>query len=447
MTALGNGVASTIGVGIMGQTDPAGHVIGIDGPMGATSSVKPIAPYIGLVGSRGCVPNQGGGAVQIMTRSRHIAMDRISAVQLVYSAYYTKNSPTGETTPGGSLAFTASIEYPVGVTVTQVTFGNMAQGVCAALANITSDMLNLPVAIPKGAVFYVRTWQAGLGGATSVYHYGGPNASGAVPLNGEWCAGGSTTPDLTMSLTNSNNQYGGGITFRPTAIVGYTTRPSIGIIGDSRTWSLGGPSASSSYDNVGNAFACSGSTERHIGKRFAFMNCAGTNEHLQGWALNNGTIVIAGRLALLNKYCSHILIQHGIVDLISTGQNRTSAQALADLQTVGGMFPGKILIGCTVEPRTTSTDSWATTTNQTADTNNAQRVAYNDALRGGLPAPFAGVVEIADQFESARDSGLWKVNGAASGYTSDGLHATPLAQWMLNEPSNAAEWMRSLIEA
>jgi lysophospholipase L1-like esterase len=76
----------------------------------------------------------------------------------------------------------------------------------------------------------------------------------------------------------------------------------------------------------------------------------------------------------------------------------------------------------TIPPRTTSTDSWATTTNQTPVSgygSGAVRTQVNDWIRT-TPAPLAGYIELADQVESARNSGLWKVTGGA--WTYDGIH-------------------------
>ncbi|WP_447643155.1 hypothetical protein [Nocardioides zeae] len=99
----------------------------------------------------------------------------------------------------------------------------------------------------------------------------------------------------------------------------------------------------------------------------------------------------------------------------------------------------------TIGPQTTSTDTWATVANQTIVTANnfhTDRLALNAWLRDGAPInrttfavvatgssptgtiragqaghPLAGIFEVADIVESARDSGLFK-----AGYTFDGIH-------------------------
>jgi hypothetical protein len=72
----------------------------------------------------------------------------------------------------------------------------------------------------------------------------------------------------------------------------------------------------------------------------------------------------------------------------------------------------------TICPRTTSTDNWTTTTNQTPYAHEDIRVALNDWIRT-CPAPLSGFFDAADLAETSRNSGIWKV-----GYPSDGTHIT-----------------------
>jgi len=100
---------------------------------------------------------------------------------------------------------------------------------------------------------------------------------------------------------------------------------------------------------------------------------------------------------------------------------------------------------CTLVPRATSTDSWATLGNQTPMASNPARIIINDWIRAGAPLdaatkapaavgapgsivagqtghPLVGYIDTADAVESARNSGLWIVNGSANYATSDGTH-------------------------
>lgn len=81
---------------------------------------------------------------------------------------------------------------------------------------------------------------------------------------------------------------------------------------------------------------------------------------------------------------------------------------------------GGLVYIATVPPRTSSTDSWATTTNQTPLAGSA--VTYLAALNQWIrstPAPFSGYLDLEGACSSAQDSGKW-----AAGATIDGVHPT-----------------------
>ncbi len=124
------------------------------------------------------------------------------------------------------------------------------------------------------------------------------------------------------------------------------------------------------------------------------------------------------------------------------GDGRTAAQMEANLLTLWTTRhnAGQRVIQTTITPNTTSTDSWATTGNQTVANAGveAHRVSLNNWIRAGAPTvggtavapgtsgallagqvghPLYGYWEIADEVETARNSGIWK-----AGYTTDGLH-------------------------
>jgi hypothetical protein len=109
----------------------------------------------------------------------------------------------------------------------------------------------------------------------------------------------------------------------------------------------------------------------------------------------------------------------GINDI---GSGRSASQIKGDLETIIAAFTKPVYVA-TIEPQSSSSDDWATVANQTPDANNSVRTALNGNIRSGL-AGAAGYIEFADIVETARDSGKWKVTGAAFGYTSDGLHST-----------------------
>lgn len=141
--------------------------------------------------------------------------------------------------------------------------------------------------------------------------------------------------------------------------------------------------------------------------------------------------------------CTHAVALIGTNDL---GDGRTFAQVQADLAWLYQSLAdrGVQVYGATLLPRTTSTDSWATTANQSAYSaayaagSGSARGQLNAWIRGGAGGLLAGYVETADAVETARDSGLWKVNGSANYYTADGTHPTTAGHTAMAPAVNVA---------
>lgn len=378
--------------------DPASGLITDPAQRAAVGEVAGVKTAVGLVATR-CASMSAFASSnkQTMSRSAHIATEDIRSLQVVYANWYCAVN-NGEQAPGASANVQASIEYPAG-TITPLTFGGSATGVMADGGNVVSDAC--AVTIPRGATFWVRSFQD----ATAGIVYNGSYASNEL---GEWTTFGATTTSYVNSATNVSNTQA-GVCYRPAAIIGYRTRDAFGLIGDSR---LGN---GTNYDNRNNAWGAIGEVERSVVKLGATANYGCAGERAVGAA---GTQADR-RIALIKAYCNRVIVNYGINDAIAGTAAATIASALVTLANKIGL-PA---YHCTVAPKSASTDSWATTGNQTTDaTANPIRVSLNALSRNGLGAPYIGSIEVADQVESARDSGLWKATGSANGYTADGLH-------------------------
>lgn len=342
-------------------------------------------------------------------------MDRLTSISLVYANWYVKSSATvGENLPGAATTFQAAIEYPSGTIAAVVTFGGSSTGTAADGETIVSDPA--AVNIPLGASFFVRTFASSTAGILYRNGSGGLNNIVGTPVSGEAWTFGVTTPNLVATPGPFANQQT-GIYFGPTAIVGLTSKPTLFIAGDSRQ------NNGVNYDTTSDGFGLTGEFGRSFGVSFGALNAGCASERSQTIATTPS--LYAKRLAL-SQYCSHIVSGYGINDITGAGgATRTAAQLLADLQTIWAQFGGKPVYQTTIGPKSSSTDSWATTVNQTTDATNSERTSFNDSIRY-MPSPLAGYFEVADQMESARNSGIWK-----AGYTADGLHANQAAQLAL----------------
>lgn len=366
-------------------------------PAGTSSLVR--FPYLGFVATRGHAPTTyNAGAKNSMSRSRHIAMDNISQIQLAFAGYSV--GALGEGAVGANLTYTASIEFPVGVAVTRITFGSQSSGVCAPGTTLFSDMVNLPTPIPRGESFYVRMFITTTGGIPFSQAVGLNTPTGAVPASGEWwvLSSGAVT-DNTGSLTNQNNGIAANAGMQvPLAILGYTNRHSMLIVGDSRTI---GPQA---QENVCNTVGDTGNIARSVGRQFAYCGVGAGGEQLAGAVGSQFS-----QRTLMAAYCSHIVCAYGINDFQTGGLS--AATTLTNLASFAAKFnPTKPIIVCTVEPNTNSTDGWGTVANQSqvSGSANTQRVLYNDALRrGSYLTPIVRTADIANAVESAPNSGTW----------------------------------------
>lgn len=176
------------------------------------------------------------------------------------------------------------------------------------------------------------------------------------------------------------------------------------------------------------------------------VNVAAYGEFAGQAAAPNG---MTKRIALIDG-CTAWHCNYGVNDLAGSHVYATLQGYLISIWRKVSQRLGTPGYQWTLTPRTTSTDGWSTTGNQTVfNTNsyNTDRVALNAWLRDGAPIhattfapvptgtspantiragatghPLAGHFEVADVVESARDSGLFK-----GGHTFDGTHLSTAA--------------------
>lgn len=373
----------------------------------ADSAVQPddlgIAPYTGQVATGCQVPSDFATSnKQLMSRSRHLARDKITSLNLVFANWYVDGTSLAESGSGASASITASVEYPAGV-FTQVKFSGSATGIIPDASNLVSDAVE--ILIPDGAEFFVRAyWSSSVGIIYDLF---------ADVANGEGLqVAASGLSDLTMGgEVLDGGARTGGAKYAPVAIIATTDRPSVLIIGDSRAY--GGGNGVLFDDN-----SVIGYLQRPLAQSVAFISAARTSDELNSFVASH-TLRTA-----LSSFVSHVIIQDGINDVI---QGRTSTQMLSDLASIVGYFPDKKIWVATIEPTPTSTDNFATLTNQTVAASDGERTAYNDAVRSGISETH-GFFDIADILESSRNSGKYKVTGVAGAYTTSGNHPNPAGE-------------------
>lgn len=373
---------------------------------------NPLPLYEGFVASRArLVTFSNTTPKQIMSRSAHFATGTLTSIKLAFSNFLA--NAAGDTGIGAATTITASIEYPSG-TVTQILFSGSASASIPDIGVVISDYVS--VAIPNGSLFWVRSF---ITNATGLIYNQWQNTF--LGEQQKWAASGLT--DQTMSgasLSGGSNLNG---SYPPLAIIGRTTNASVLIIGDSRASGFTSDTEDSSASNTGfNAKV--GNIARSMGSTpFCNISCGGEDAHT--FIANS-----PNTRAKMLPFGSQVILAYGINDL-SGGQ--TPAQIVANNQIIwaAASAPKKSVI--TIEPHSTSTDSFATTTNQT-DIVGTARKTYNGLVRAGI-AGGTSFYEVADVMESARDSGLWVVSPTPP-YSGDGLHANA-AGYLLLQNSGA----------
>jgi lysophospholipase L1-like esterase len=226
-------------------------------------------------------------------------------------------------------------------------------------------------------------------------------------------AGVDYTDSGTLSGTNGYCFTTNGVYGRPLGSKGLCA-----VIGDSIAYGSGSNSTWNSF--IIRAFGS------NYGKNVSYATLATPGETAQNFI---NQVETRYRLMIING-CTTALVELGTNDVMQN--HRTAAQVEADLTTLYARLASlgiRRIYQTTITPRTTSTDSWATTTNQTTSnsTDESNRRSINAWIRANT-AGIAGYFEVTDIVETARDSGIWKAGTTADGiHPNDAMHASMAA--------------------
>ena len=341
-------------------------------------------PYLGQVAGQAFSPTTSGSSLQIMVRGRHISRDTITSLRIAYPNWCLTG--TTEVGPGGIATITAAIEYPIGTTCTQVTWGGSASH---TIANNAQGELSdeISVSIPIDTPFMIRTYYTNPAAVLWI------NKTGIVDNSQGLRFANSGLSDQTMAAaalsggTSSNN-----FLYKPNLILGMTSRPSILIIGDSRQeGSAAGESYTGTSDDIG-------TIARSLGPYFAYSNLGKGGDNAYTFLVSN-----TKRLSLA-PYFSHVVCGYGVNDIRA---GHSAAVTFADLKSLRALFPDNIFYQCTITPEAdTSSDFYTTVAGQ--NTGTAGIATLNDLIRGNTLGD--GYFEVADILESSRNSKKWIVS-------------------------------------
>ena len=369
----------------------------------------------------------------------------INDISLVYQNYNgIGGNPTGPingsmptwSTNMSPLNIQCAVEYPDGV-IHVCTFNSGAtNAICNTNSIVQTDALT--IGIPPNTPFWVRTFISAAiqpGGWFESSQDSSLADAYKYPTYQNYSAVGSN--DITfVNLINTNHNFGylgaAGLsyyTYEPSAIIGSGQPDAVGFFGDSI-------STYSSYLGAGHSSPLEGFIYAGISTNLPVV---GMNQY--GDKMSYNLTNINSRLLIALKSCDRVINQLGINDFsavsgvfsVMTNRYTTFWNMLAT--------NGLKVWQTTLSPATYSSDNWATTGNQTIE---YDVTAINNWIRS-CPPPLSGYIEVADTVMTARNSGIWKVNGVAQGYTYDGLHpatngvqamATAIATWAAGQKQN-----------
>jgi lysophospholipase L1-like esterase len=366
--------------------------------------------------------SRGAAGASCMGCGIHYVPTRAWNLRLVYGNFYYNSATSSREDPNtNNITVKAAIEDSGGV-IHPVHFNGARQVTVGMGAFVVSDPLHIEV--PAGDWIRSRTYMTVSAGEYVPLWSKPFTTHGAGEKNLTTPADAVDTAYASWGASDSN------ITCGPIAIIGENdgmAGPSVMIVGDSIA------NGTQDYDLVNsNGDSVYGWPRRVLGKECAFVQTAYTGDRLEYTTPN-----AAHRMrAFLAAFCTHVLIALGVND-VSAGA--TLAQLQSRYTTLCGIFKlrGCQIIGCTITPKTTTTDAWRTTANQTPDPGDGVRVQFNNWLRT-KPCGEAAIWDVADECESARDSGLWRVGtvGIASDTATGGSTSTVVkasAGWTTNQ--------------
>lgn len=350
--------------------------------------------YLGQVGTHCYSHNRFfSGHKQSMCRTSMIARDAISRPRVVLSNWYVDVDFVEKGT-GANAIVTGSIEYPVGV-FTPATWSGSASGTVPDGYNLVSD--EVPISIPKGATFWVRSWFSSTGGVPFTENsFIKDNAT-----LGDGFVWNVATPDLTRGGVVAGHSTNWA---PPVAVLAYTKMPSFLYLGDSRTLGQG---EIIGVSGVSGLLKCISASYGHINAS-------------RGGDYASNIVTKGAKRFSLGSWVSDIVVPLGTNDLLG---GATGAAVIANVTAIGtalrAAYPSARLWLPTIPPLTVADNS---TTNVTANPN---RIAFNNLARA-CPNPFDGVLELADPIEG--DGASLIRNGgrfSSAAYTSDGVHLNP----------------------
>jgi hypothetical protein len=341
-----------------------------------------------------CVPQISTvQATSSLSRTPCVMMEDPSiakTIQIVLPTWYV-DYPSGPNRCGsgneinqpGVTSFRVAIEWTPGAPLVPVMFqGSPTPSPVAGGVNFISDPITNNGSLnqrfwvwivqynPTGIIFRDRSRGLGDGRNTEAWLYNiNQNILNYGLTNQSYDNFFATGPNAYGTDLNGNhNQY----TFRPLAILGLTSKPTVALMGSSRVVGLG--------DDYLDGSGFIGSMERSIGPHFAYLQLGRSSELVTAFTSSGA------RRLQLSSLCSHVLEDFGGDDLLGgiafDSQNRPGLLPFKKLFWAQLGKPPERIFSMTIDPVTGSSDFWTSAANQTPNAYQTEFVKFNAFIRG-----------------------------------------------------------------
>lgn len=324
-----------------------------------------------------------GTVAGVTYRYKHVMRTPSRGIQFVYGNHYP--TTTTESSNANDITVGCAIEY--NGQIARMHFNGATTKLISQGGTAVSDLVYMD--IPEGATFYSRTWVS-VPVDTNVY----PQGIACDASQGDGKGTGDTR--LTAGALTSTTENG----FGPSVIIGIPIKDNavaVALFGDSIVanssglgWGVSMVEGSYGYSIISRPSSIAST-----------MTVNTPNQYRMRYS----------------QYFTHAIVNFGTNDF-NTVDTLTTQETV-----IKGLWKqlkdqGLKVYHSTTMPRSTSSDSFATTANQTAyntNTYNDKRKTFNAKLRRGEYG--VNVIDVSDAVEDIRDNGKWKV-----AFTTDGIH-------------------------
>lgn len=337
----------------------------------------------------------------------HQVIDSVNSIRLVYANWAEGQESVMMTNP---ITIKASIYTDS--TVVPVTFNGGQDRTVTIQPNgtILSDPIGTPALTSSSSTFTSMTYVTQPNGKSTAMW-----PAAIFPWRtGEAVAQGYDSTDDTFSVPPFADKN--GYTYAPIVVAGTRANKKaacVAIVGDSIL------SGTDDRDDAGTYKALRGYAQRACqANGYSWVKIASSGD----LGINFATTALSYRRRPLIDGCTHAIVGYGTNDLLFGNSVANTEAALAKIYANLRAMGIKTIYASLIMPRNSSTDHYATTTNQTHTTNWTNIQTVNAWIQSQVGVSIDGVLDTVSVVCSNSTDGWWKANGTANYATSDGLH-------------------------